>query len=81
MEVKQTLNVGFVALWPKTEKVTVCKVEDGTSALTLSQADSKCLNRATRFKFTAITMTIRFILQRIFLEQLFGAKDTGENKA
>ena len=58
------------------EKVTVCKVEDGTSALTLSQADSKC-----RFKFTAITVTIRFILQPIFLEQLFGAKDTRKNKA
>ena len=54
----------------------MCKVEDGTSALTLSQADSKC-----RFKFTAITVTIHFILQPIFLEQLFGAKDTRKNKA
>lgn len=70
------MNVGFVALWLKVEKVTVCKVEDGVSALTLSQADSKC-----RFKFTTITMTIRFIVQPIFLEQLFGAKDTGKNKA
>lgn len=58
------------------EKVTEWRVEDGTSALTVSQADSKC-----QFKFTTITMMIHFIVQPIFLEQLLGAKDTGKKKA
>lgn len=58
------------------KKVTVWKVEVGTSALTVSQADSKC-----QLKFTTVTMMIRFIVQPIFLEQLLGAKDTGKNKA
>lgn len=38
------------------KKVTVWKVEVGTSALTVSQADSKC-----QLKFTTVTMMIRFI--------------------